>query len=389
MIFRPYKTTLGLAVLATIAMPVYAAETPDQSLKRDVSTQHIAQSRYNLTYDSQVKIVQEVLLMAKKGGFPTLKRQKISKIDGKAGPNTQRSLNIVAGMAASTIHTPQQMIDLLSKLLRENAEFKNAVEKGDYTNDRNQLKAFLTTHKLSQHNMAQTVAKVPVNAQNTQIDEEEIGRIIQEYLMDNPNVIFEAIEAYRAQQEQESQKRAEEKISSNIEYLTRGEAPFTGNPKADITVIEFFDYNCGYCKRVIPDIQNILKDDDNVRFVFKEMPILGPTSKTAALWALAAHKQDKYFDYHVALMDHKGPKNEEQLAKLAKKMGLDVEKMKKDAASSEIKTELNKAMDVARQIGVSGTPAFIVGKTFIPGYVGEEGLKDAIKAEREKMKNGG
>lgn len=80
-----------------------------------------------------------------------------------------------------------------------------------------------------------------------------------------------------------------------------------------MTVIEFFDYNCGYCKRALPDIQAAIKDDANLRVVFKDMPILGPTSKTAALWALAAHKQGKYFDYHVALMEHKGPKKKPSL----------------------------------------------------------------------------
>lgn len=153
--------------------------------------------------------------------------------------------------------------------------------------------------------------------------------------------------------------------------------------------MEFFDYNCGYCKRAIPDIQNVLKDDENVRFVFKEMPILGPSSRTAALWALAAHNQDKYFDYHVALMEFRGPKEEAQLEKLARDAGLDVEKMKQDIADGNIEEELNKVMSVASEIGVSGTPAFIVGETFIPGYIGEDGLKEAIKAEREKAKNDG
>ena len=112
------------------------------------------------------------------------------------------------------------------------------------------------------------------------------------------------------------------------------------------------------------------------------------TSKTAALWALAAHEQGKYFEYHVALMDHKGPNEEAQLEKLAKDTGLDTEKMKKDIAGGKIEKDLEKVMAVAREIGVSGTPAFIVGSTFIPGYVGEDGLKQAIEDERKKMKEG-
>ena len=212
---------------------------------------------------------------------------------------------------------------------------------------------------------------------------EEMGAVIKEYLMENPSVIFESIEAYRAQEEENARKQAEEKIDDNIEYLTRADAPSVGNPDADITVVEFFDYNCGYCKRALPDIQALTKDDPNVRVVFKEMPILGPTSRTAALWALAAHKQGKYFDYHVALMEHRGPKEEAELEKLAKGLDLDVEKMKADIASGEIGKEVDKVLEVGREIGVSGTPAFIVGETFVPGYVGEEGLKAAVQTERD------
>ena len=229
-------------------------------------------------------------------------------------------------------------------------------------------------------------AAVAEEATFSAAQKDAMGAIIKDYLMENPNVIFEAIEAGRAKQEEEARKNAEVKIDENIAYLTRAEAPSIGNPEADVTVIEFFDYNCGYCKRALPDIQAVIKEDSNLRVVFKDMPILGPTSKTAALWALAAHKQGKYFDYHVALMEHKGPKEEAELEKLARNLGLDVEQMKKDIDSEELQKELDKVTEVGREIGVSGTPAFIVGKTFIPGYVGEDGLKSAINAEREKNK---
>ena len=237
--------------------------------------------------------------------------------------------------------------------------------------------------------MAFSPAAHAQDATFSEAQKENIGAIVKEYLMDNPNVIMEAIDAYRSQQEQEAQKRAEAQISGNMEFLTRADAPSVGNPEGDITIVEFFDYNCGYCKRALPDIQKVVESDKNVRVVFKEMPILGPTSKIAALWALAAHNQDKYFDFHIALMEHRGPKDEAQMEKLAEKTGLDIEQMKKDIASGELEKELQKVLDVAREIGVSGTPAFIVGSSFIPGYVGEEGLKQAIKAEREKRKNDG
>lgn len=212
-----------------------------------------------------------------------------------------------------------------------------------------------------------------------------IGEVIQEYLKENPAVVIEAIEAYRSQEQEREKMQAAEKIVDNKAYLTRADAPSVGNPEGDITVVEFFDYNCGYCKRALPDIQKIVKDDPNVRVVFKEMPILGPTSRTAAEWALAAHMQGKYFEYHTALMEHRGPKDDEQLAKLAEKVGLDVEKAKADAKGDAVEKDLERVTEVAREIGVNGTPAFIVGDTFVPGYVGEDGLKNAIAEERKKQ----
>lgn len=211
-----------------------------------------------------------------------------------------------------------------------------------------------------------------------------MGDMVKEYLLENPSVVIDAIEAYRAQEAEMEAKKAEESIVDNKEYLTRANAPSVGNPEGDVTVVEFFDYNCGYCKRALPDIQKIVKEDPNVRFVFKEMPILGPTSKTAAQWALAAHRQDKYFEYHIALMEHRGEKSNDELEKLAQKIGLDVDKAKADIDSGEIDKELDMVTKVGREIGVSGTPAFIVGDKFIPGYIGEDGLKNAIAEERKK-----
>ena len=213
---------------------------------------------------------------------------------------------------------------------------------------------------------------------------EEIGKVIQEYLKENPSVVIDAIDAYRAQEAEREKAQAAEKIIENKDYLTRADAPSIGNPDGDVTVVEFFDYNCGYCKRALPDIQKIAESDPNVRFVFKEMPILGPTSKTAAQWALAAHKQGKYFDFHTAVMEHRGPKDEANMKKLAETVGLDVEKAQADIGSGEIDKDLDMVSKVGREIGVSGTPAFIIGDTFVPGYIGEDGLKSAIAEERKK-----
>jgi len=220
-------------------------------------------------------------------------------------------------------------------------------------------------------------------------DKDAFGAAVREYLLENPAVIFEAVDKHRAEQEKMEKASAESKIEEHAAFLTSKDAPFIGNPNADITIVEFFDYNCGYCKRALTDIQALVKEDSNIRVVFKEMAILGPTSKTAALWSLAAHKQGKYFDFHVALMQHSGPKNESELEKLAAKVGLDVEKMKADANSKEIADQFDKDMQISREIGAQGTPAFIIGTQFIPGYIGEDGLKAVVAEEREKLQKDG
>lgn len=221
-------------------------------------------------------------------------------------------------------------------------------------------------------------------AQNfSDAQKEEMGAIIKDYLMENPEVIMEAVEAYRNNQEAEMQKMAASKIGEHDDFLTGMDAPMAGSKDADVTVVEFFDYNCGYCKKALGDIQGILKEDQNVRFVFREMPILGPSSKTAAQWALAAHKQGKYFEYHAALMSHNGQKSESVLEELAKDAGLDVTQMKKDAASDEVNELIEKGLKVSREIGVQGTPAFVINGELVRGYVGLEGMKELINRARE------
>lgn len=218
---------------------------------------------------------------------------------------------------------------------------------------------------------------------------EAIESIIQDYLLKNPKIVMDAAQAFQEQQMAEQKKKAESAISDNLARLTSADAPSVGAKDADVTVVEFFDYNCGYCKRALDDVRAAVKDDPKVRFVFKEMPILGPTSLTAAKWAMAAHEQGKYFEFHSAVMDHRGPKEESHLSKIAESLGLDVAKMKKDAESDAVKKQIDEDLELARTIGISGTPAFIVGKTMHGGYLGEDGLKQAIEDEREAAKNDG
>lgn len=230
--------------------------------------------------------------------------------------------------------------------------------------------------------LATTAFVLPAQAENA-LSRGDVEKIIKEYLADNPEVIIESLENYREKQERSFQANAEENIKKNLDYLTRASAPSFGNPDADIVVVEFFDYNCGYCRRAWTDIQKLAEEDGNVRFIFKEMPILSPNSVELAKWSLAAHKQDKYFEFHSAVMMHKGTKSAGAMKKIASELGLDPEQLEKDAGSSQIQEELDKSLSVAREIGIRGTPAFIINGELYPGYLGEEGLRQSIEKARE------
>ena len=218
------------------------------------------------------------------------------------------------------------------------------------------------------------------------MDKTEVESIIKEYLNNNPEVILDSLEAYREAQRREFQAATEARIKNGMDQLVSGLAPSIGNPKGDVTVIEFFDYNCGYCKRAVPDIQELVKNDKNVHVIFKEMPILSPNSVVAAKWALAADKQDKYFEYHAALMKHRGNITLSVLKDIAKDLSIDIEKLEKDANSEDLADALSKEQDLARELGVQGTPAFIINGTFLPGYLGPDGLKDAVENARKNIK---
>jgi len=140
-----------------------------------------------------------------------------------------------------------------------------------------------------------------------------------------------------------------------------------GDANGDITVVEFFDYNCGYCKRGLPEVQKLLQDDKKVRFVFKELPILSKGSEEAARIALAVKRQGKYWEFHQAMLAAKGHADEASALKIAASLGVDMAKVKADMASDDVKNELRDDVLLAKKMGINGTPHFLVGDKSIPG----------------------
>ena len=196
----------------------------------------------------------------------------------------------------------------------------------------------------------------------------EIEKIIKEYLVANPEVFLEIQSALEAKMEQAQAEKMKDALKQHAEALFRDpDAPVAGNPQGDVTVVEFFDYNCGYCKRGFADIAQLIKDDPKVRVVFRELPILSKGSEEAAQVALAARLQGKYWEFHSVMIVHKGQADMATAMKLAEKAGLDMNRLKADLKSPKVQAEIEKVREIAQSLGINGTPHFIVGNKSIPG----------------------
>jgi len=196
----------------------------------------------------------------------------------------------------------------------------------------------------------------------------EIELIIKSYLVANPEIFVDIQNALEEKVEKEQAQKLKVAIAENASEIYRaGEASVAGNPDGDITVVEFFDYNCGYCKHGLHDVIKLVETDPKVRVVFKELPILSKGSEEASHVALAAQKQGKYWELHKAMLSAKGQMNEASALQIAEKLGLDMDKLKKDMASPEVKVEIEKAAALAKKLGVNGTPHFLVGDRAVAG----------------------
>jgi len=195
-----------------------------------------------------------------------------------------------------------------------------------------------------------------------------LGEIIKDYLVKNPEVLIEAQTALEAKMEKEQAEKLKSFMAENAKSIYRNaDSPVAGDPNGDITVVEFFDYNCGYCKRGLPEVQKLIQMDKKVRFVFVELPILSKGSEETAKVALAAKRQGKYWEFHQAMLSAKGQANEASAMKVAEGLGLDMTKLKADYAGDAVKAELDGMKALAKKMQINGTPHFLVGDKSIPG----------------------
>ena len=215
-----------------------------------------------------------------------------------------------------------------------------------------------------------------------------IEGIVKDYLLRNPELMLDVQRALEERMEQQQAERMQRGITENAKLLFRSPtSPVAGNAEGDVTVVEFFDYNCGYCKRALPDLAELIEKDSKVRIVLKEMPILSKGSFEVAKLALAAGLQGKYWEFHSAMLETQGQLNETVGLRVAERLGLDVERLKKDAESSEGRKELEETQGLARRLGIQGTPHFIVGNRVVPGA--PEGLVDVLAEQIDAVRKDG
>ena len=203
-----------------------------------------------------------------------------------------------------------------------------------------------------------------------ELSEERVKELVLEAIRENPEIVLEAV-AIIEQRQEAGQAAATARVLSTERTMLEQDpnAPVIGNPDGDVTIVEFFDYNCPYCRQVKPHMEALLAADTNVRVVYREWPILGEGSVFAARAALASRSQDKYEEFHWAMMGLKERATEASVLRVAQEIGLDIAQLRQDMNGSEIDEHIETSMRLSRAIGFSGTPSFVIGDNLAPGLI--------------------
>jgi len=208
--------------------------------------------------------------------------------------------------------------------------------------------------------------------------------IIKDYLLEHPEILADVSRELERKQAAEQQAKAEKFLAENKPQIFTSNGDFVvGNPKGDVTIVEFFDYNCGWCKRAVDDIVKLTKSDPRVRVVLKEYPIFGgPPSVMAAKAAMASIKQNKYWEFHTALMREKQV-TEQNLFTVAQRVGLDVNRLKADMADKKFESAIDQNVQIGQGLGIEGTPGFVIDSRVNVGYVPADGMQQMLEEIRK------
>jgi protein-disulfide isomerase len=224
---------------------------------------------------------------------------------------------------------------------------------------------------------------LPIAATADGMDEDRIKELVLEAIRENPGIVFEAAQLFEQQQQALQAQAAAQVLDTEKATLENDpNAPVLGNPDGDVTVVEFFDYNCPYCRRVKPEMEALLAADPNVRVVYREWPILGDGSVFAARAALASRNQGKYEEFHWAMMQLKERAEEASILRTAEDIGLDVAQLRSDMNGPEIEEHIQTSMRLAQSLGFSGTPSFVIGDSLAPGLIQADQMIELVDQAR-------
>jgi len=236
--------------------------------------------------------------------------------------------------------------------------------------------------------MALMLSGAPAQAQSLTPDQKKaVTDLIRETLLKNPEIIQEAmVELERRNTVAQAQAQRSAVTAEKARLIDPATSVIVGNPQGDVTIVEFMDYNCGFCKRAMEDVRALAKDDPKLKIVIKDFPILGPDSVEASRVALAVRSQlqgQKYFDFHAKLMATKGRINAAKALEVAKESGVDVERARKEMEGPAVRAAIEDTVALGDRLGLTGTPAFILGDEVVFGAVGPGPLKVKIEALRK------
>jgi protein-disulfide isomerase len=214
---------------------------------------------------------------------------------------------------------------------------------------------------------------------------QQVDSMIHDYLLQHPDVLIAALRVAEEKMHRDDDAKASQAVAQHHhEVFDDPRTPVGGNPQGDVSVVEFFDYRCPYCKQVEPSLESMLKQDPKLRLIYKEFPILGPVSVTAARAALAARHQGKYDAFHEAMMQARGNITDDTVYRVAGSVGLDVDQLKHDMAAPEIAQIIKTNIKLADALDIHGTPAFIIGDKLVPGAVDLDALKTMVSDARKQ-----
>lgn len=220
----------------------------------------------------------------------------------------------------------------------------------------------------------------------TAFPKDEFERRVRDYILNNPEIIMEAARRFEQRQRAAEEREATAVVKARADEIFRDkDSPVGGNPNGNVTLVEFFDYNCPYCRQVTPIMQEAEKADPQLRVVYKEFPILGPNSTFSAKAALAVHRQGKYLPFHKEMMLDRGVADEAKVLRIAAKIGVDVERMKSDMNDPALEAMIERNLALAQTLRINGTPGFVIGGQILRGAVDLKTLQSLIQQARGKQ----